>query len=95
VRWILDRECGPEWVSRAAVIYAGDDRTDEDAFLALPEPAITIKVGPGPQPTAAAFAVRDVSEMVQFLWALVEWGTGADATAVARPSARGARSDRG
>jgi trehalose 6-phosphate synthase len=95
VRWILDRECGPEWVSRAAVIYAGDDRTDEDAFLALPEPAITIKVGPGTQPTAAAFAVRDVAEMVQFLWALVDWGAGAEASAAAPPSARGARSDRG
>lgn len=95
VRWILDRECGPQWTSRVAVIYAGDDRTDEDAFVALPEPAITIKVGPGTQPTAAAFAVRDVAEMVQFLWALVDWGAGADPSAAARPSARGARSDHG
>jgi trehalose 6-phosphate synthase/phosphatase len=93
VRWILDRECGPQWPSRAAVIYAGDDRTDEDAFLALPEPAITIKVGPGTQPTAAAFAVRDVAEMVQFLWALVDWGTGAEGGAAAQPSAPGARVD--
>ncbi|HEY6104005.1 MAG TPA: bifunctional alpha,alpha-trehalose-phosphate synthase (UDP-forming)/trehalose-phosphatase [bacterium] len=95
VRWILDRECGPQWMSRVAVIYAGDDRTDEDAYIALPEPAITIKVGPGTQPTAAAFAVRDVAEMVQFLWTLVDWGAGADPSAVARPSARGARSDHG
>ena len=93
VRWILDREFGSEWPARAAVIYAGDDRTDEDAFVALPDPAITVKVGPGAQPTAAAFAVRDVAEMVQFLWALVEWG--ADATAAAQPSARGAQPDRG
>jgi len=93
VRWILDRECGPEWVRRAAVIYAGDDRTDEDAFLALPEPAITIKVGAGTQPTAAAFAVRDTAEMVQFLWALVDWT--AELSAGPQPSAQGARPDRG
>jgi alpha,alpha-trehalose-phosphate synthase [UDP-forming]/trehalose-phosphatase len=93
VRWILDRECGPDWPRRAAVVYAGDDRTDEDAFLALPDPAITIKVGPGTQPTAAAFAVRDVAEMVQFLWALVDW-TG-ELSAGPRPSAQGARPDRG
>lgn len=84
VRSILDHECGPDWPARAAVIYAGDDRTDEDAFLALPDPAITVKVGPGAQPTAAAFAVRDVTEMVQFLWTLVDWGAaGADVVSAA------------
>ena len=93
VRWMLDRELGSQWLKRAAVIYAGDDRTDEDAFLALPDPAITVKVGAGTQPTAAAFAVRDTSEMVQFLWALVDWG--ADTSATAQPSGRGARPDRG
>jgi len=93
VRWMLDRELGSQWLKRAAVIYAGDDRTDEDAFLALPDPAITVKVGAGTQPTAAAFAVRDTSEMVQFLWALVDWG--ADTSATAQSSGRGARPDRG
>jgi alpha,alpha-trehalose-phosphate synthase [UDP-forming]/trehalose-phosphatase len=93
VRWILDRECGTDWPRRTAVIYAGDDRTDEDAFLALPDPAITIKVGSGTQPTAAAFAVRDVAEMVQFLWALVDWS--GDVSAVPQPSTPGARPDRG
>jgi len=93
VRWMLDREFGTDWPQRAAVIYAGDDRTDEDAFVALPDPAITVKVGPGIQPTAAAFAVRDVEEMVQFLWTLAEWE--AETTATAQPSARGARPDRG
>lgn len=29
-------------------VYAGDDRTDEYAFRALPPPAVTIKVGRGP-----------------------------------------------
>ncbi len=92
VRWMLDRVYGPDWSSRTAVVYAGDDRTDEDAFVVLPEPAITVKVGTGMQPTAAAFAARDIAEMVQFLWALVEWS--AEISAAAPPSARDARPDR-
>lgn len=92
VRWILERVCGAEWTRGVGVIYAGDDRTDEDAFLALPEGAVTIKVGPGVQPTAARFAVRDVGEMAQVLSSLAEWRA---ATAAERSSARGARPDHG
>ena len=40
VRWILDHIGAQEPLS----IYFGDDRTDEDAFRALPE-GLTFKVG--------------------------------------------------
>ncbi len=40
VRWILDHAAEPDALS----LYFGDDRTDEDAFRALPE-GLTFKVG--------------------------------------------------
>jgi trehalose 6-phosphate phosphatase len=43
----------------AAVLYLGDDVTDEDAFRALPPSAVTVKVGHGP--TAARFRVDDLA----------------------------------
>jgi trehalose 6-phosphate phosphatase len=41
------------------VLYLGDDVTDEDAFVALPAPAVTVKVGDGD--TVARYRVADVS----------------------------------
>src|SRR5262249_47573860 len=52
-RWILSRIFGPGALEQACIIYAGDDRTDEDVFEALPDPAMTIKVGAHVLPTAA------------------------------------------
>jgi trehalose 6-phosphate phosphatase len=69
--WLLEQIVGKDWPDRCAVVYAGDDRTDEDAFLALGDAAATIKVGPGPYPTAARYSVRNVaefSELLQILW---------------------------
>jgi trehalose 6-phosphate phosphatase len=43
----------------AAVLYLGDDVTDEDAFRALPPPAVTVKVGDGE--TAARCRVADLA----------------------------------
>ena len=40
---ICTRDGGPE----VAILALGDDRTDEDMFGALPEHAITVRVGPG------------------------------------------------
>jgi trehalose 6-phosphate phosphatase len=48
-----------------AVIYLGDDVTDESAFSALPD-AITVRVG-RPARTAARFRLRNPSEVLQFL----------------------------
>jgi trehalose 6-phosphate synthase/phosphatase len=51
-------------------LVLGDDRTDEDMFVAAPEGAITVKVGPGT--SAAAHRVPDVAGVRGLLRALVE-----------------------
>jgi trehalose 6-phosphate phosphatase len=63
VRWILDRVGGDGMVS----IYFGDDRTDEDAFRALPD-GLTFKVGRA-EPTDARYRVSGPAAVEEFL----EW----------------------
>jgi trehalose 6-phosphate phosphatase len=46
-------------------VYLGDDVTDEDAFEALGQDALTIKVGPGD--TAARYRLSDAEAVVQYL----------------------------
>ncbi len=46
-------------------IYLGDDVTDEDAFNALPDDAVTVKVGGGA--TAARFRLPDIEAVVVYL----------------------------
>lgn len=48
-----------------AMIAIGDDRTDEDLFGALPEGAVTIRVGPGR--TKARFRIANVGAVRAFL----------------------------
>ncbi len=48
----------------------GDDSTDEDIFRAMPEDAITIKVGPGS--TEARYNLPGVAEVREFFEGLVE-----------------------
>jgi trehalose 6-phosphate phosphatase len=56
-------------------IYIGDDKTDEDAFLALQgHSGIGILVSTRVKPTAAAFTVRDPDEVAAFLKMLVQYG---------------------
>jgi trehalose-phosphatase len=62
VRWI-NAHLG---VTDALCIYFGDDRTDEDAFGALPE-AITFKVGGTADHTHARYLVASPAEVHQFL----------------------------
>ncbi|MBX5465648.1 MAG: trehalose-phosphatase, partial [Clostridia bacterium] len=53
---LLREAAGPAWPEEWTVLYAGDDQTDESAFLALPPPAFTVRVGAeeaGGAPTAA------------------------------------------
>lgn len=64
------------------VLYAGDDRTDEDAFVALRREwpgAITIRIAPGneepPATSAAEFMLADVDAMGGFLGALARQRT--------------------
>jgi len=46
-------------------IYIGDDTTDEEAFQALGEEAVTVKVGQGD--TAARYRLPDVASVVAYL----------------------------
>jgi trehalose 6-phosphate phosphatase len=48
--------------TKQAILYAGDDMTDEDAFSTLPDDSFTIKVGSDPD-TAARFRVNGVREI--------------------------------
>jgi trehalose 6-phosphate phosphatase len=61
VQWINGHLGGPERLS----IYFGDDRTDEDAFRALPE-GVTFKVGAAGE-THAKYRVENTTDVPQFL----------------------------
>jgi trehalose-phosphatase len=51
----------------ALPLYIGDDRTDEDAFRALPPEAVTIRVGPAETETAAQYRLADPAAVHRFL----------------------------
>ena len=57
-------------VGAAATVYLGDDRTDEDAFRALPPDDLTVKVGEGE--TAARYRVADPAAVVVLLDTLAD-----------------------
>jgi trehalose-phosphatase len=67
--WIRDR-CAQGLSREPAVVYLGDDLTDEDAFQALRGKATTVRVGPGPRTSAAIRWVADVTAAGRFLQAL-------------------------
>jgi trehalose 6-phosphate synthase/phosphatase len=52
------------------IIAIGDDKTDEDLFAALPDSAVTVKVGKGP--TRARYGFLKQSEVIAFLSRLCE-----------------------
>lgn len=56
-------------------VYAGDDRTDEDAFRTLGENGITIKVGNPGEPSAAAYRLEDCAGVKTFLARLLSLRT--------------------
>lgn len=53
----------------SVILAAGDDRTDEDMFAALPENALSIRVGPGP--SAARLRVESPRALLSLLARLV------------------------
>jgi len=71
-------------VGSHAVIFLGDDLTDEDAFKSLSGPDISIKVGDGK--TAAQYRVKDTKEVASVLAKLCElrckWLEGASADSI-------------
>jgi len=54
-------------------VYLGDDVTDEDAFQALPPPAVTVKVGEGA--TAARYRLAGVEDVVGYLRGFLDPGS--------------------
>lgn len=60
----------------AVLVYCGDDRTDEDAFLALAPLDIGVLVRERSRTTAARYRISPGGELLQFLraWALVNKG---------------------
>ncbi len=68
----------------SAVVFLGDDKTDEDAFATLTGPDIAVKVGPGE--TRAPFRVdgpEDVAKVLAKLGELrTEWLKGSEAVAI-------------
>ena len=70
---LLERAMGENWRAHVGVVYAGDDSTDEDAFVALADVGVTIRIGSDPQSTAARYMLRDVDELGRFLDTLAEW----------------------
>jgi trehalose 6-phosphate synthase/phosphatase len=62
---IVAAELAAEHLPEATLVAAGNDRTDEDLFSALPPAAITIAVGD--HPSRARYRVRDVWELRKLL----------------------------
>jgi trehalose 6-phosphate synthase/phosphatase len=52
------------------ILAMGDDRTDEELFAALPDSAVTIKVGKGP--TKASYSYTKQSSVASFIEKLIE-----------------------
>ena len=60
----------PERLASTTVLAIGDDRTDEDLFVAVPNDALTIRVGTGS--TRARFRLESVAAVRALLRSLVE-----------------------
>ncbi len=82
VRRVLTFFFGSGWHREASVVYAGDDRTDEDAFTALADHAVTIKVGPTARPTAARYSLRGIDEVYRLIQLIDDWISAPEAAMV-------------
>ncbi|MEW6250808.1 MAG: trehalose-phosphatase [Planctomycetota bacterium] len=73
-------------VGASAVLFFGDDVTDEDAFATLSGPDVGVKVGPGE--TAAAFRIENTLEVARVLAHAAEtrgeWLAGSHAVPIER-----------
>ena len=68
VAYILERCLGKDWKSKSAVVYIGDDKTDEDAFSLLKEEGITVLVSKKPsQRSKAQYFLTHHRQVISFL----------------------------
>ena len=68
VNFLLEKRHGTDWLRQTLPVYLGDDETDEDAFRALMDYGIAIRVGdPSSAKTAARCALQDTDEVAVFL----------------------------
>lgn len=58
--------------SPVMLLYLGDEGTDERAFRALADQAVTVRVGPAGVPTAATYRLTDGHMVLRLLSALAE-----------------------
>ena len=66
--YVLDACLKESWRSRCAVVYVGDDRTDEDVFSLLRQDGITALVSKRPRRTSSArFFLTHPREVISFL----------------------------
>jgi trehalose 6-phosphate phosphatase len=56
-------------VHGGGVVFVGDDRTDEEVFVALGDDGCSVRVGPGA--TAARFRLAGPPEVLRFLEGLI------------------------
>lgn len=68
VRFLLEKRHGAHWSKHVLPVYLGDDETDEDAFLALRDHGITVRVGhPSSAQSAAHYTLQNTDEVHIFL----------------------------
>jgi alpha,alpha-trehalase len=60
---------------RVVPLYLGDDTTDEDAFRALKDAGITIRVGDDAVPTEAHYLLSSTDSVKDFFQALLQYLT--------------------
>ena len=75
VKKIINEVKGEKSIKKMAVIYVGDDETDEDAFREISSKGLTICVGLK-EKTLAKYFLNDVDEVGKFLDFIVKLKTG-------------------
>ncbi len=64
--WLM-HELQPSATAPAVPLFIGDDETDEDAFAALADVGVTVRVADGGERTRAQYVLRSTLEVIEFL----------------------------
>jgi trehalose 6-phosphate phosphatase len=68
VQYVLERSAGKNWKRKSAVVYIGDDQTDEDVFSLLKQHGITALVSRKPSHISKAqYFLAHPQEVINFL----------------------------